>query len=127
VVFQELLEHNTFNDQFHKMISTFHPLDKIPDHLMEPFNLMGINLTDDQDLCVRLSLHHPKQFLNPGIGIGKTTLMVCYGIALGFMKKKPVIILNTDPNLLFRDFKRLKGLLTDINKAIADSLTAEYF
>jgi superfamily II DNA or RNA helicase len=38
-----------------------------------------------------------------------------------------VIILNTDPNLLFRDFKRLKGLLTDINKAIADSLTAEYF
>ncbi len=65
-------------------------------------------------------MHQPKLFLNPGIGIGKTTILCCYSIALASDQRQPVIILNTDTNLLYRDFNTVRELLNGMGMSRAN-------
>jgi len=72
-----------------------------------------------------LSLHHSKLFLNPGIAIGKTTLLCGYTIGFACEKNEPVVVLNINSTLLHRDYKRVKRILNETDSF--EGLTIEYY
>jgi len=124
-VFTEVNSQNANRELFNRMIITFNPTFPLPTQFREPVDLIGITLTSIQELCIKLSLHHPKLFLNPGIGIGKTTILYSFSIALAYDRREPIIILNTDSNLLYRDYNKVRQLLDSMSLSRGNYLKSE--
>ena len=59
-------------------------------------------------------MYNSHTFLNPGIGIGKTTLLCLYAIGKALNTKEQVIVINLDSNLLFRDYKRVIEIINEL-------------
>ena len=68
---------------------------------------MGIKATDIQQLALRFCERQPNIFLNPGVGMGKTTLLCVLAIAKAVLTKEALIVLNSDSRLLYRDYKKV--------------------
>ena len=73
-LYLELQTFNNSNERFIRFIQGFNPKKELCSNLKEIFAAMGIKPTNLQKICLDLFSFYPNLYLNPGIGIGKTTL-----------------------------------------------------